>query len=112
MGRVSGRRSRSYDLAGGSPYLPDEEHAMYRRARSCRQAATFRNFGPLFQKNAAYVIIRWRDSSVARVVSREDQETRSKVEAVLFADTKSTRREVGCIKPLSSTNTLTLSITE
>ena len=69
MGRVSGRRSRSYDLAGGSPYLPDEGHAMYRRARSCRQAATFRNFGPLFQKNAAYVIIRWRDPSVARVVS-------------------------------------------
>ena len=59
MGRVSGRCSRSYDVVGGSPCLPDEEHTMYRRAHSCRQAATSRNvdFGLLFQKNAAYVII-------------------------------------------------------
>ena len=50
MGRVSGRRSRSYNVAGGSPYLPDEGHTMYRRAHSCRQAATSRNvdFGLLF----------------------------------------------------------------
>ena len=36
-----------------------EGHRMYRWARSCRQAATSRNvdFGLLFQKNAAYVII-------------------------------------------------------
>ena len=59
MGRVSGRRTRSYNVAGGSPYLPDEGHAMYRRANSCRQAATSRNvdFGLLFQQNAVYVII-------------------------------------------------------
>ena len=61
MGRVSGRRSRSYNVAGGSPYLPDEGYIMYRRAHSCRQAATFRNvdFGSLFQstKKVAYMII-------------------------------------------------------
>ena len=59
MGRVSGRRSRSYNVAGGSPYLPDEGHTMYRRVHSCHQAATSRNvdFGLLFQKNATYVII-------------------------------------------------------
>ena len=59
MGRVSGRRSRSYDVAGGSPYLPDEGHTMYRRAHSCRQAAISRNvdFVLLFQKNAAYAMI-------------------------------------------------------
>ena len=59
VGRVSGRRSRSYNVAGGSPYPPDEGHTIYRRAHNCRQAATSRNvdFGLLFQKNAAYVII-------------------------------------------------------
>ena len=59
MGRVSGCRLRSYNVAGGSPYLPDEQHTMYRRAHSCRQAATSKNvdFGLLFQKNAAYLII-------------------------------------------------------
>ena len=59
MGRVSGRCSRSYNAADGSPYLPDEGHTLYRRAHTCRQAATSRNidFGLLFQKNAAYVII-------------------------------------------------------
>ena len=29
MGRVSGRRSWSYNVAGGSPYLPDVGHTMY-----------------------------------------------------------------------------------
>ena len=50
MGRVSGRRSRSYNVAGGSPYLPDEGHTMYRRAHGRRQAAISRNvdFGLLF----------------------------------------------------------------
>ena len=43
MGRVSGRRSRSYNVAGGSPYLPDEGYIMYRRAHSCRLTATSRN---------------------------------------------------------------------
>ena len=61
MGRVSGRRSRPYNVAGGSPYLPDEGYTMYRRAHSCRQAVISRNvdFGPLFQstKKAAYVMI-------------------------------------------------------
>ena len=59
MCRVSGRRSRSYNVASGSPFLPDKEHTMYRRAHSCSQAATSINvdFALLFQKNAAYVII-------------------------------------------------------
>ena len=59
MGRVSGRCSRSYNIADGSSYLPDERYTMYRRAHSCRQTATSRNidFDLLFQKNAAYVII-------------------------------------------------------
>ena len=35
MGRVSGRRSRFYNVADGSPYLPDEWHTMYRRAHNC-----------------------------------------------------------------------------
>ena len=50
MGRVSGRRARFYNVAGGSPYLPDEVCTMYRRAHSCRQAATSGNvdFGLLF----------------------------------------------------------------
>ena len=61
MGRVSGRRSRSYNVAGGSPYLPDKGHTMYRRAHSCRQAATSRNvdFSLLFSstRKAIYLII-------------------------------------------------------
>ena len=73
MGRVSSRRSRFYDVAGGSPYLPDEEHnTVYQREHSCRQAATSRNveFGLLFRKNAAYVIIGENDDPrVVGVVS-------------------------------------------
>ena len=66
MGRVSGRRSRSYNAAGESPHLHDERHTMYRRAQSCRQAATSRNvdFALLFQKNAAYVIIGANDGVI------------------------------------------------
>ena len=108
--RVSGRRSRSYNVAGGSPELPGEGYTMYRRARGCRQAAISRNvdFGLLFQKNTAYVIIG------AKKTRRLPEKTKkwSKVRVVLLEDSKSTRQEVGCIKPLSRTNTLTLFIIE
>ena len=72
------------------------------------------SFDRLFQKNAAYVIIgekRWRDPSVVGVVSlRGSRNDLRKV--VLFEDSKSTRREIGCIKPLSRTDTLILFIAE
>ena len=62
MSYVSGRHSRSYNVAGGSPYLPDEEHTMYRRAHSYRQSASSaqkRRFWSVVSstKNAACLII-------------------------------------------------------
>ena len=45
----SNRRSRPYSVAGRSFYLTAESYIMYRRAHSCRQAASSRNveFYPL-----------------------------------------------------------------
>ena len=45
----SNRRSRPYNVAVGSSYLTAGSYTMYRRAHSCRQAASSRNveFGPL-----------------------------------------------------------------
>ena len=75
MGRVFGRCSRSYNVAGGSPYLPDEGHTMYRRASSSD-----------FQKRRFRLVVskecgicdhrreRWRDPSVVGLSPREDQE--------------------------------------
>ena len=54
---------------------------------------------------------RWRDPSVMRVVSpRRPKNDRRAVSP--FEDSNNTRREVGWIKPLSRTNMLTLFITE
>ena len=91
---------------------------LFRVPSNCRRNSIlwiFRmSFDRLFQKNAAYVIIgekRWRDPSVVGVVSlRGSRNDLRKV--VLFEDSKSTRREVGCIKPLSRTDTLILFIAE
>ena len=46
IGRVSGRRSRSYNVAGGSPCLPDEGHTMYQRAHPSSYVQK-RRFRPL-----------------------------------------------------------------
>ena len=114
IGRVSGRRSRSYNVAGGSPCLPDEGHTVYRRAHpsSDLQKCRFRLFVSNECGICGHRCERWHDPSVVRVVSpRRPRNDLRKV--VLVEDSKSTRREVRCIKPLSRTNTSnTLFITE
>ena len=60
MGRVSGRRSRSYNIAGGSPYLLDEniqcidERIVVAKQRLPETSILVRCF---ITKKAAYVII-------------------------------------------------------
>ena len=54
--------------------------------------------------------VAWSERSRGRLLEKTKKWSRIKL--VLFEDFKSTRREVGCIKPLSRTNTLTLFITE
>ena len=88
MGRDSGRRSRSYNVAGGSPYLPDGGHTIYRRAHGRHQAATSRNVDCLLFRSVVskecgicdHRRERWRDPSVVGVVSprRPRNDPRSK----------------------------------
>ena len=82
MGRVSGRRSWLYNVAGGSPCMPDEGHIMYRRAHPSSD----------FQKRRLRFVVskecgirdhrheRWRDPSVVGIVSprRQRNDLRSK----------------------------------
>ena len=96
MGRVSGRRLGPYNVAGGSPCLPDEGHTMYRRVHSSSDFQK-RRFRPLVSKECGIYDHRrkwWRDPSVVGVVSprRSRNDLRR---GVLFEDSKSTRREVG-----------------
>ena len=88
-------------------------HTMYRRAHPSSDSQK-RRLRPLVSNECGicdHRRERRRDPSVLGVVSpRSPRNDLRKV--VLVEDSRSTRREVGCIKPLSRTNTLTLFITE
>ena len=117
VGRVSGSRSLSCNVAGGSSCPSYEGHTMYRRAHPSSDFQK-RRFRPLVSKECGicdHRRERWRDPCVAGVEKTRGSPRRPRNDirrVVLVEDSKSTRREVGCIKPLTRTNTLTLFIIE
>ena len=73
MSRVSGRRSRSYNVASESPYLPDEGHKMYRRIvvaiqRLPETSISVRCFIRKESGIRGHRRERWRDPSVVGIV--------------------------------------------
>ena len=117
VGRVSGSRSLSCNVAGGSSCPSYEGHTMYRRAHPSSDFQK-RRFRPLVSKECGicdHRRERWRDPCVVGVEKTRGSPRRPRNDirrVVLVEDSKSTRREVGCIKPLTRTNTLTLFIIE
>ena len=90
---------------------------MYRRAHP-RSDFQKRRFRPLVSKECGicdHRRERWRDPCVVGVEKTRGSPRRPRNDlrsVVLVEDSKSTRREDGCIKPLTRTNTLTLFIIE
>ena len=74
----SNRRSRPYNVAVRSSYLTAGSYTMYRRAHSCRQAASSRNVEFCYVFHARTDIRdhrreRWRDLSIVGVVLKMRQ---------------------------------------